>query len=102
MRKEYIEIGGRLFRLVPYTTKAGKSIDSIAFRYDDIFDAYGRPSHIKVSIWLDWKKWADDLDFTIGISSRNTSQFTIVFHGFYNNKVVSGYITKTRNEVTIV
>lgn len=55
------------------------SINSLDYGWDDdeIFDAYGRPSCTKVSIWKSWVEWARNNDAMLKISSHNCNFFTI-------------------------
>ena len=98
-----ININGHDFRLIDSKTKHADSIRyTDRTMYTNIFGAYDRPSAIKISIWSEWKTWADECGFTIWISSRNGFHFSIGFHGYLENNEVYGLITKTRNEVVLV
>ena len=50
--------------------------------YADIWEAYGRPSRIKISIWEDWCEWFESNRGECWISSRNSSLFTITGYVF--------------------
>ena len=45
--------------------------------YADIYDAYGKPSQIKVAIWKDWERWFYEHGGDCVISSKNCNFFTI-------------------------
>ena len=99
---KYIDINGERFYVVTPTTKEGYYIRNLDCRYNDIFSAYGRPSSRKISIWNEWKKWANEMNFSMWVYSRNSSTFSIGFHGFLNNKEIHGWITKDYNKVVIL
>ena len=67
-------------------------------RYDDITDAYVRPSSYKIAIWHDWEKWFTNNGGYCWIESRNSRRFTI---GGYvldeNGTEYKCYITKAYN-----
>lgn len=72
--------------------------------YNDIYNAYERPSRYKVGIWKDWEKWFTDNGGYCTISSRNCMQFTI--SGYFTDKETGArfyaYITKTYNRCYLV
>ncbi len=53
--------------------------------YDDIYDAYKRPSEAKVSVWNEWVSWARDVNFfdghyevkNLSICAHNNQMFTV-------------------------
>lgn len=102
------------FKVLKSTTKEGNAIVNDCLRpyhrYNDIFDAYERPSTIKQRIWNYWSThWANQKSDNISIddiwiSSRNTSTFTINFIGYDTEKdaTIYGKITKTYNKVVII
>ena len=109
--KEII-INGRTFRVIKKNTAKGQVIHHIAlskcntyYWYDNIDEAYEKPSITKKEIWLDWVRWFDGIKGEhkeIWIPSRNIFHFSIAFRfvsptGYRFN----GYITKARCEVVI-
>ena len=80
MKKQYISIGttfARPFELCGEVSRV--SIDPREYGLDDdeIFNAYGRPSCTKVSIWKSWVEWARNSDASLKIGSHNCNFFTI-------------------------
>ena len=68
--------------------------------YGDIFDAYGRPSQIKISIWEDWENWFIENNGYCTIVSRNCMFFSIA--GYVTDKESKEryycYITASHNK----
>ena len=97
-RKERINVYGEEFTVV-----SGNGIPCKV--YDNIYEAYGRPSTRKVAIWEAWKNWfyevlRDNNDGEIYITSRNTNFFTV--GGYIEtpiNETWAFYITATRQEI---
>ena len=80
MKKQYIELGttfARRFELCGEVSRV--SIDPREYGWDDdeIFDAYGKPSCTKVSIWHSWVDWARKSGAMLKIGSHNCKFFTI-------------------------
>ena len=109
-----ITILNETFKILKSSTKEGNAIINDCLhpyhRYDDIFDAYGKPSTAKQNIWKYWCiSWANQksdhykID-DIWISSRNTSTFTINFIGYdtETDATIYGKITKAYNKVVII
>lgn len=97
-----IEIKGHLFRVIT-APKESKQILNLPYKADDIYNAYKTtPSSEKISTWESWKKWADELNFTMWVSSSNTWKYIIGFHGEYEGQVIFGYITDTHHKVVII
>ena len=69
--------------------------------YDDIYDAYRRPSEYKVDIWRDWEEWFYRNDGHCVISSKNCNFFSI--EGFVTDresgKRYFAYITYANNRL---
>ena len=99
--KKHIVLNDQTFYEVNPHTKMGNFIKDLPYQYDDIYKAYDKPSSRKVAIWEWWKRWCEQQNFTIWISSRNSQIFTIGFSGFVGDKNIFGYITPTQNKVVI-
>lgn len=96
-----VEINGMIFevrksRMHPITPIIGCNIA-------EIYDAYDRPSAIKIKIWNDWCMWCTDINNLaniqcgIQIESHNCFSFTINGSLRVDNKVYELYITKNHN-----
>ena len=80
MKEQYISIGSTLARRFELCGEVARvSINPLEYGWDDdeIFDAYGRPSCTKVSIWHSWVDWARKSDAMLKIGSHNCNFFTI-------------------------
>ena len=99
--KRYKEINDKIFEVIT----APKEVERIIFapyKAYDIFRAYRTtPSIEKINIWKKWRKWADDVNLNIWISSSNNFKYTIAFHGYYENKKIWGLITDQHQKVVI-
>ena len=80
MKEQYIEIGttsAERFELCGQVSRASINPLEYGWNDDEIFDAYGRPSCTKVSIWKSWVEWARNNGAKLKISSHNCNFFTI-------------------------
>ena len=95
-KKERITINGETF------TVCG-TVDSMAFvngvDEHEIYNVYGRPSEIKVSIWRDWCKWARECDADISICGHSSNFFSIIGNVEHNGKVYQLHITYANNRL---
>ena len=73
MKKIEIIAGGRVIR--PWAVN-----EPFWIRYDNVNQAYERPSTNKVNVWRRIEENANILGATVGINSRNCCTFTC--HGF--------------------
>ena len=68
--------------------------------YDEIWDAYGRPSQTKINIWNGWYFWFTRNDGYCKIVSRNSNFFSIA--GYVTDKETKDryycYITPMHNK----
>lgn len=58
--------------------------ESILSGYNDIYEAYNRPSTVIVNIWNAWKKWFTRNDGICTICSTNCNFFSI--EGFFTDR----------------
>ena len=105
MRKT-ININGEVFELLKSDVNVCNYFVSGA-DYNEIYEAYVRPSISKVSIWAEWCKWCFDNihkgnPCTISICSKNCSLFSISGMVAVDGHVYRLYITKSHNRAYIV
>ena len=97
MKKQYVDLWGKNFLYV------GERPDIPYLHYEDIFEAYDRPSSKKIETWNQWLDWArqvrtDGNAVKIAIASRNTFSFTIEGSILASDGNLYGFrITQTRN-----
>ena len=76
-----LNIGGETFRVVrskKYPMTVRRSVILLSHGYNDIHDAYARPSYYKERIFEDWTRFAEVNGLmNLTILSRNTFQFTL-------------------------
>lgn len=80
-----------------------------SINYDDIFEAYGRPSNTKIRVWNDWKDWQQEAiatdtfkDLHIGIHAAGCQTFSITGHGYDGNGTrYDFFITRDHDRVKI-
>lgn len=76
-----LNIGGETFRVVrskKYPMTLRRSVTLLLHGYNDIHDAYARPSYYKERIFEDWTRFAEVNGLmNLTILSRNTFQFTL-------------------------
>lgn len=69
------------------------------YGYDDIYDAYERPSQTKIAIWNEWEDWFLSNNGHCVVSSKNCNFFTV--QGFVRdsetNKLYFASITYANN-----
>ena len=106
-----IELNGRIFEArEKYRDFKGETVEQYfnpRYTYNDIFDAYDRPSQAKIEIWNDWERWAREQGFSVWIESRNCFMFTIGFVGYIHetDETITEYrgiITPSHNKVVII
>ena len=97
--KKTILINGETFTVKKAIT--GNETTRNYIQYNNIYEAYERPSNTKVEIWEYWFKTLLQADaWRIGVSSKNHNMFTISFMIEIDCVTYLGYITKTRQELT--
>lgn len=76
-----LNIGGETFKVVrskKYPMTVRRSVVLLSHGYNDIHDAYERPSYYKERIFEDWTRFAEVNGLmNLTILSRNTFQFTL-------------------------
>ena len=75
--------------------------------YDEIYEAYGRPSGTKVLVWHVWCEWCyscieKGIPCTLGIASHNCMQFSIDGKIQYGGHVYALWITRCHNRAYII
>ena len=99
-KQKYIEINGVEFELLNGSigiTDEWQKVFSASHRYDNIFDAYHKPSARKTAVWDEWKAWSNEMPCKIWIESRNCNFFTIGGFTEWNNKRYWLRITRCHN-----
>lgn len=81
----YETIYGETFEVIKPRKREIKPFYPTNWDYADIYEAYERPSRIKVEIWEDWCRYGieDDERYHIGcpwITARNTFGFTVTMN----------------------
>lgn len=97
MRKwENYEINMERFEVNTVDTEVENGLSG----YDDIYDAYGKPSRTKVSIWNEWYYWFTHNGGYCRIVSRNCNFFSIA--GYVTDQETKEryycYITASHNK----
>lgn len=81
---------------------------SIQPKYDTIWDAYGKPSKEKETIWYHWIDFVAELEDAphvmliwdnMGVYSRNCSKYTICFRFSFEGTAYQALITKEHNYI---
>lgn len=99
-KQKYIEINGIEFELLKgysVATDERQRVFRVLPRYDDIFDAYHKPSARKVAIWDAWREWANEMPCKLWIESRSCNFFTIGGFTEWNNRRYWLKITRCHN-----
>lgn len=97
MKKEKITINGIEFEKV-------KNLNiKTCFELKGIYQAYGKPSMKKVSIYHNWYEFTEKLDLVnsayYGIASYNSNIFTFDFCFKYESKKYYAHITPSHNYI---
>lgn len=74
------------------------------YNRNEIFECYGKPSKIKVSIWNEWCDWCDDMhelgyECGIKIHRHNYNAFTIAGSVRKGDEVIDIWITAKHNRM---
>ena len=106
MRKGTVTINGETFELFK-SDSHDKEIVTNGAAYDEIYEAYGRPSIAKVQIWHDWCEWCYTLNqngipCTLKIGSHTFSQFSISGMVKFGGHVYSLWITRDHNRAYLI
>ena len=105
MRKT-ITINGETFELFKSNISESESFTNGA-AYDEIYEAYGRPSYTKVQVWHEWCEWCYTLNqngipCTLKIGSHSCHQFSIYGKVKFGGQVYSLWITRDHNRAYII
>ena len=106
MKRKTLEINGETFELFN-SDSLDVEIFTNGAAYDEIYEAYGRPSATKVQVWHDWCEWCYDLNKNgmpceLWIASHNCMSFSIRGKVQYNGYVYDLWITKCHNRAYLI
>ena len=106
MKRQTLTINGKAFELFKSNLNETESFTNGA-AYDEIYEAYGRPSNIKVSIWHSWCDWCRELNQNgipceLWIESHNSMAFSIGGKVKFGGRVYKLWITKCHNRAFLV
>ena len=106
MKRKTVDINGVTFELFKSKSSETEPIIRGAV-YDEIYDAYGRPSQLKVNIWRAWCNWcfelnASDNPCTLSICSHSCHQFSISGKVLFDGKLYSLWITRDHNRAYLI
>ena len=106
MKRKTLTINGETFELFK-SDSHDKEIFTNGAVYDEIYEAYGRPSIAKVQVWRDWCDWCYTLNqngipCTLKIGSHNCMQFSIYGKVQVDDKVYDLWITRDHNRAYII
>lgn len=106
MKRQTLTINGETFELFKSKLNETESFTNGA-AYDAIYEAYGRPSYSKVSIWHEWCEWCYTLNkngipCTLEIGSHSCHQFSIYGKIKFGGHVYDLWITKCHNRAYII
>ena len=106
MKRQTLTINGQTFELFKSKSNETESFTNGA-AYDEIYEAYGRPSYTKVQVWNEWCGWCyscieKGIPCTLGIASHNCMQFSIVGKIQYGGHVYRLWITREHNRAYLI
>lgn len=106
MKRKTLEINGKTFELFKSNLNETESFTNGA-AYDEIYEAYGRPSNIKVSVWHEWCEWCrilnqNGIPCTLEIGSHSCQQFTIYGKVKFGGQVYGLRITRDHNRAYLI
>ena len=106
MKRQTLTINGKTFELFKSNLNETESFTNGA-AYDEIYEAYGRPSNIKVSIWHEWCDWCyilnqNGIPCTLKIRSHSCHQFSIYGKVKFGGQVYSLWITRDHNRAYLI
>ena len=107
MKRQTLTINGKTFELFKADAGASATFNGTGAAYDEIYDAYGRPSYTKVSIWHGWCEWCYELNknempCVLWIASHNCMSFSIGGKVQYNGHVYRLWITRDHNRAYLI
>ena len=107
MKRQTVTINGETFELFKADAGASARFTGTGAAYDEIYDAYVRPSYIKVGIWHDWCDWCYELNKSVNpcelwVAGHTCSSFSIGGKVQYNGHVYQLWITKCHNRAYLI
>ena len=107
MRKRIVTINGEAFELFKADAGASARFTGTGAVYDEIYDAYGRPSYTKVQVWHEWCEWCYELNKSgnpcaLWIAGHTCSSFSIAGKVQYNGHMYRLWITKCHNRAYLI
>ena len=107
MKRQTVTINGETFELFKADAGASARITGTGAAYDEIYEAYGRPSYTKVGIWHGWCEWCYELNKNgipceLWIASHTFQSFSIGGKVQYNGHMYRLWITKCHNRAYMV
>ena len=107
MKRQILTINDVEFELFKEDAGASARFTGTGAAYDEIYDAYGRPSDIKVSIWHFWCEWCYELNKSgnpceLWIASHNCMNFAIRGKVQHGGHVYNLWITKCHNRAYLI
>lgn len=99
---KYINLNGADFEV--HTSRMYPVAPITGCNRAEIFQCYGRPSNVKVSIWNDWCDWCEEMNKDgwkcgIEIASHNINFFTIAGSLRNDDETYDLYITASHNKI---
>lgn len=107
MRKGTVTINDVEFELFKADPGASAMFKGTGAAYDEIYEAYGRPSYTKVQVWHEWCEWCYTLNqngipCTLKIGSHSSHQFSINGKVKFGGQVYSLWITRDHNRAYLI
>lgn len=107
MRKGTVTINGVEFELFKADAGASARFTVTGAAYDEIYDAYVRPSYTKVKVWHSWCEWCYELNKNgspceLMIASHNCMRFSIAGKVQHGGHVYELWITRCHNRAYLV
>lgn len=106
MKRQTLTINEETFELFKSNLNEAESFTNGA-AYDEIYEAYGRPSVYKVGIWHEWCEWCYTLNqngipCTLKIGGHSCHQFSIYGKIKFDGHVYALWITRCHNRAYLI
>jgi hypothetical protein len=108
----YVYINNKCFEVVASKDLYAHLLNNrVNYYYDDIYDAYARPSQEKRDIFFSWLDWVNELEETsdkinflydLKITGRNSNTFSLTGWVNISDIYIVIYITKSHNRAVVV